>query len=435
MVLFARACLLIVATFVLALAVNQLFELTFGQRIAKTHLFYSPVTEKFIWRDTLLEPAKEGLEDLHHAQFVQMDEDGTRYTRRQFEELLPFIHYRDMEIWGLLPLTIKGRTYDKATIREARRVMEFSPRDIPGRDPTLDIAETILPLIDSRPEGARLVFPEDRFRLGRDELTFLNADYNRRDEEQTRLVTDALGQAGFVFPARLAASKPTILKPLDEGAFLVDAGGTIFQLKREAGLPVARSTELTPASGVRAIRVSESSRGEYYGFVLTGDGTLNLLTYDDTLTPLPLTDYDPETMEVKLLVNPLFRTAVYADQKTIRAVVMDHDLEPFDRYEHTMPGAGKTLAAKVFALLAPFRLTLVNPDTGYLAPGLEFAGWRSLVALFLALGGYGLVALMREDAAGRTTRTRLPVLLDGLLVLATGAYGLVAVLLIPHEAD
>ena len=108
----ARYSLLLSAILVMAGYFPQLLDLAFGQGVLKTQLFYSPVIQKFVWRDRLLSPEENGVEDAHHALFVQMDQDGSRYDRREFEKLLPFIYYKNMELWGLLPLIIKGRSFD-----------------------------------------------------------------------------------------------------------------------------------------------------------------------------------------------------------------------------------------------------------------------------------------------------------------------------------
>lgn len=424
MMLLARYALIIPSIIVMAFYVPMLFEVAFGERVQKTHIFYSPVIQKFIWVDKLIYPEEEGLEDAHHAQFVQMDQDGKRYTRQEFEKLLPFIYYRNMEIWGLLPIQLQGRTFDKKTIRANRQVLEFKPRQISDRA----LKDEVYPLIESVPGSARLVFPEDRFRLGK-EMEFINADYNRRDEKVTRVFNDALKKAGFQFPGRLSAGKPTILKPFDEGVFLVDASGAVFHVKRVNGEPRIVKTPIDPALGVRSIKVNENRRREFYGMVLTADKRLHLISYDNyRLITLPLESYDPDTMDFKLIINPLYRTAIYSDSETIRAVVMDSQYRPMDKYEHTMPGASLTVAQSIFNSLTPFRINLEDPSQGYLAVQIDWHGWRSWISIVIGLAGFLFLAYRRR-ARG------LALVLDGILVAITGLYGLIAVFILPPQND
>ncbi len=423
MILLARYALILPAVFVLAVYVPALLDTGFGQRIQKTHLFYSPVIKKFVWRDKLLDPPRQGLEEVHHAQFVQEDQDGNRYTRQEFEKLLPFIYFKNMELWGLLPLELEGRSFDKAAIRADRQVLELKPAQIAGRSPE----DEIYPLIESRPGTARLVFPEDRFRLGR-EMEFVNADFNRSDRELSRAFTKALKEAGFVFPARLAAGKSTILKPFEGGFFLVDRNGAVFHLMRVEGRPWVKKTPLDPELDIRSIKVSENRRKEFHGLVLTGDDRLFLLSHDDyALIPLPLEGYDPDTMDFKLIINPLYRTATYSDDKTIRAVVMNREYRPLERHEHTMPGAEPTSYQRIFSYLAPFRIDLEDPASGYLTLDIKWQGVQSLLAAALALGLFLLIGIKR--------RYKGPgLLMDGALIALTGLYGLAVVLILPPEA-
>ena len=74
---------------------------------------------------------------------------------------LPFIFYKNMEIWGLLPLELAGRKFDKKSIKAGRRVMELKSREITGNSPQTPV----WPLLESNPGQARLVFPDDRFHM------------------------------------------------------------------------------------------------------------------------------------------------------------------------------------------------------------------------------------------------------------------------------
>lgn len=422
MVLLARYAIILPAIFVLAVYLPMLFDLGFGERVKKTHMFYSPVIKKFVWRDKLLNPAKEGLEEVHHAQFVQKDQDGKRYTRQEFEKLLPFIYYKNMELWDLLPLELEGRTFDKKAIRASRQVIELKPKQVAGRSPDDDI----YPLIESQPGSARLVFPEDRFRLHH-EMEFINADFNQRDDELSKKYTQALLHAGFVFPARLAAGRNTILKPFEGGFFLVDDGGAVFHLKRVKDQPKVVKTPIDPALGIRSIKVAENRRREFHGLALAKDGRLFLISYDDyALIPLPLKGYDPEYMDFKLIINPLFRTATYSDDKTIRAVVMDTAYQPLDRYQHTMPGAGLTDAQRIFSYMVPFRINLEDPNSGYLTLDIKCHGWRSLIAVALAMLVFLIINFKRR-------RKGVSLVADGVLVLLSGLYGLTMVLILPAD--
>lgn len=423
MVRLSRYSLIAAAVVLLAVYVPKVVTMAFGEREPKTHLFYSPVSEKFVWREKLRHPEGNGKEALHHAQFVRMDQDGKRFTREEFEQLLPFIYYKNMDIWGLLPLHLKGQVFGKQTIRRERQVMELTPRQVPGNAP----GEMIWPLLESVPGRARLVFPEDRFRINA-RMEFINADDNRVDEALSRRFTTALSEAGFTFPAKLVAGRPTILKPFDAGVFLVDAEGAVFHLRRVEGVPHVVRTPIAPELGVRAIKVSENARREYLGLVLTRDDRLWLLGYDDySMIPLPLEGYEPERMDFKLLVNPLYRTAVYSDETTIQAVVMDREHQVVARYQHTMSRAEPTLANTLLQSATPFGIAFDTLEDGFLRFSPDWHWQAGLSGTGVALALFMLSLLVRR-------RPFCSAIWDAVVILGTGFYGLVAVLLIPDES-
>jgi hypothetical protein len=420
--MLARYALVILVVLVLAVFVPVLSDMMFGQRPMKTQLFYSPVSEDFVWRDKLPKGMDANPQKKHHIQFLITDKEGNMYKRQEFEKLLPFIYYKNMELWGLLPIELKGESFDKKTIKANRQVVELKPENLP----TNTIGDDIYPLIDSVPNGVRLVLPDDRFRIG-DRIEFVNADTNSVDEVLTKRYTDALKQAGFVFPAEFVGGKSSVLKPFDEGVFLKDISGAIFHLKRMQGEPSVVRTGIKVNGGVRYIKISESKRREFYGILLSNDGNLYMLGYDDyNLIPLQLKGYDPDTMDFKMIINPLYRTATYSDNNIIRAVVMDKNYKKVDEFEHVMPGTQPTKMQKIVSRVLPYRVELKGDNSGYYMLRLTGLSKFSLISSLVCIMVYMAIAVRRKES-------KRFILLDAGFILFTGVYGLVAVLLIPYE--
>ena len=275
---------------------------------------------------------------------------------------LPFIYYKNMELWGKLPLIIDGHVFDKQTIKKNRQVFELKPRMIADRTPRIQV----FPLFESKPGVTRLRFPEDAFRMT-DRMEFINVDTNTVDEKMTGQFTQALQQAKFLFPAKLVAGKVSILKPFDEGFFIVDAGGDLFQIKRAKGQPVIVKITIPAGINIRSIKISENKKKEIYGILLSQKGDLYLITYDKyRLIKMPLIDYDPDTMDFKLLINPLYRTAVYSSNHTIYSVAMDNLYRPVAQYHRVMFTGKKTMADRVFEVIFPFYIKTTDKTSGYL---------------------------------------------------------------------
>ena len=408
----ARWSLLILTILLLTIWLPLAKDLLFAYRFGKTQLFYSPVIERFVYTELL----GEG------HQFIYRDQDGRDYSREEFEALIPFIHYKNMELWGRLPLTLGGQTFDKAAIVAERQVMELKPDELPGHAPRIPL----FPLLESNPERAGLSFPEDILRPAA-RLEFIDSDSNRLDPATTDVFTQALSAAGFRFPVRAAFGRVSILKPFDAGYFLLDDAGALFHLRRRDGAPVVAAVPLPEGLKVRYVKVTENKRRELLGFLLTEDDRLYLMRERDYgLIPLELPGYRPDRMALKLLLDPLQRTAVYSDRETIQAVVMDRDYRPLDHYRRRMAMAHPRPVDRLWEMLIPFSLELRDPDQRYLALAPRFHGLAAVIGIALSL----LLALEVLRLRGiQPAQARM----DLLLIVLTGLYGLLALILIPPE--
>ena len=260
-------------------------------------------------------------------------------------------------------------------------------------------------------------------------MEFVNVDINRVDEGLTATYTKALETAGFRSPARLAAGKPTILKPFDEGYFMVDAGGDVFHVKRFDGKPRIVKTPIPDDLGIRHIKVSESKRRLYYGFLLTDDGRLFLISYDDyRLVALPTEGYDADRMDYKLLLKPLYPTAVFGNDEAVHAVAMTPDFQPIDRYSRPVPGTRGMPHDRIFRALFPFAVTLDDPTGGYLSWKLNHHGWQGMIGTAVSL----LILLLLI----RRRRTRFAIAWPDILFVALGGvFGLVAAFMVPVRRE
>ena len=410
---------------IMALYLPMLYEKLFVEEVKKTHLFYSPVSHRFVYTEKIVghipQESLATAED-HHADKAYRDQDGKWFTRVAYEKQLPFIYYKNMELWGLLPLKLDGVELNKKTIKENRQVMELKPGNIADNRPQIPL----WPLLESNPKQARLIFPEDRFRITDQAIQFINVDTNTVEKELTELFSKALKAKDFVFPARSVNGKFTILKPFDEGAFIVDAKYQVFHLKRRDGKPLVVKTTIDPALKTRYLKISENQRREYYGLLLAGDGTLHLLTYDNyRLIELPLDNYDPERMDFKLIINPLYQTAIYSDETTIWAVAMNLDSQAIAHYEHRMSRAKITTAQRIYKALFPFSLHLKERSGGYLKLSLQSGGLKALIGIIGSIACFTVWCLIR--------RHRLPGIATIVLITLTGIYGLIAVNIVGLE--
>ncbi|MCG8567840.1 MAG: DUF4857 domain-containing protein [Desulfobacterales bacterium] len=416
----ARICFSILIIFISALFLPRIYDALFIEGVEKTHLFYSPVTQDFIYKEKTVIPRPDAVVEDHHAELTYATADGRFVDRLEFERYLPFIFYKNMEIRGMLPLELIGphgqiHSYSKAEIKKARRVLELKSKDITGNSPE----SRVWPLIESNPGQARLVFPDDRFRMTKRAMEFVNADANAVDEALTSRYTQTLIQAGFQFPARSVHGRFTVLKPFEQGIFLVDQTHAVFHLKRVDGNPVVVKTPIDASLNTRHIKSSEDKRRQYYGLLLDGMGRVHLLSRDSYgLIPLDLPGYLPDTMDLKLIFNPLYCTAVYSNGEIIHAVAFDSAFKPLAKYDHAMSRATMTRARKIRDILFPFSLNLGTGSSGYLSLGLHWTPGLAVQGMAAWLGIYLLITLV--------LRNKKPGLIPSALAALLGPFGLLA---------
>jgi len=408
----SRYALIILAIVVMSLYLPNLYNKIFDKKTGKTQLFFSPVIKKFMFREMVGEGHR----------FVTQDENGKTYDRQSFETLIPFVYYKNMELWGKLPLTIDGHVFDKQTIKKNRQVFEFKPRMIADRTPRIQV----FPLFESKPGVTRLRFPKDAFRMT-DRMEFINVDTNIVDEKMTGQFTQALKQAKFLFPAKLVAGKVSILKPFDEGFFIVDAGGDLFQIKRAKGQPVIVKITIPAGINIRSIKIPENKKKEIYGILLSQKGNLYLISYNKyRLIKMPLINYDPDTMDFKLLINPLYRTAVYSSNQTIYSVAMDNLYRPIAQYHRVMFTGKKTMADRVFEVIFPFYIKTMDKTSGYLQFNTVGSGRLFFIGNAFSLPFAVLIMRTRKFEFKKNW-------FDLTVVIFTGLYGLIATIIINPE--
>ena len=401
-----RYALLLLAILVMSHFLPQGYDKIFGQAKGQPLLFFSPISKSFIYR-----------ESLGGHQFNYLDDQGKRYDRAGFEAQLPFLYYKNLERQGLLPITIAGLRYDQKTIKQQRQGFEIKNRHLNGHSPQIPL----YPLFNNDPQVTMMPFPEDVFRFSKQGMEFINADANKVDQELTSTFTAALSRAGFVFPATVIGGKTTNLKPFDEGFFIRDTAGHVFHVKRQLDKPLVVKTPIPAELAIRDIIVSENRRKEFYGLLISEQGGLYLLTYDNyRLIQLPVNGFNPEHSDLKILINPLYRTVIVSQPKQVTATAMDRHYQKLGHFTvQRRPGLSPALQ-KSADLLFPFRLQLSRSERGQAEPALQAGSSLSLIGLALAL----LASLLIYQRQGRLRQQAVG---DLLLVACTGLYGLIAI--------
>ena len=411
MLRLSRLVLLLLVTLVLAAFVPGLYRKGFERRRDRLFILYSAPAGRFFYRKTD-----------RFNRVTYHDEAGNTYERTAYEKQLPFFYYRDLAKWGELPEVVCDLPVTVEEIRYETQVLRINPDDL--HTPQIQL----WPLFESESPFARLEYPDRMFRIT-ERMEFLDAAANEVLEEPSRAFTDALRGKGFLFPARLIAGNPTDRKPFDEGYFVVDAAGRLFHLKMVKGRPWVEDTGIAPPSGIRFIQVREHPRREFYGWMLTGDGKVHLITYRNyALKTLPIDGYDPDRMRLQMLTDPLHRTLTYydPDEDVIHARVTDLTYRKVHGADFTVGSGGGGLADTAAEVLFPFRIETSSRKTDYVLLDLRPGGLPALGGVALSLAALWWIRRRRRTPPSSG-------IADWIVTALAGPFGLAAVLAVGPE--
>ena len=193
------------------------------------------------------------------------------------DEAQPMFYASILASRGALPDSIEGR---KITLEE----IEYNSV-IASSDPK-DVNRTLSPvylLMESVPVRLELQDPEDAMVSRKDRIDIYKMATNEIRADKTAALNAALNAAGFTFPARLFAGKPSHRKAYDEGYLVTDAEGKLFQLKQVNDSVTVRHFPAADALGINFLMITEFDNHATLGYLTGADGCLQMLLPDGSV--------------------------------------------------------------------------------------------------------------------------------------------------------
>ncbi len=402
----SRYLLIILTIFVAAVYLPQLYWVSFEPRIVPPMVFYSPVLEKFM------------IGHLGHGEYYFTDEDGNKYTRQQADKLLPLLNYRLLAARGQMPDSLLGQPITLEEIRHNNISMRITTKDInPPQIP-------VFPLFESKPPRLRLGLPDEYFRIN-EVMQFINAHTNRVVDSLTQVFSDALIREGFHFPARGIYGNPTTRKPYDAGYFIVDQDWQLFHLKKVHGKPYCKNISLPKDLKIVWISVKEKEIREFCGIAISEDNRLFLVMLDpERLQPLPVKEFNRKTDQIIFMGNIFFRWITIRSYGHSTTYLTDRQYNLLKTHTETWPTKEEMLVGKANTFIFPFELTLQSGRTYYINFDFTSYRWQALILNVVLM----LVVLFfwRKELKIKYKW------LDALIVLITGVFGFIGVLIFEH---
>ncbi len=404
-----RYLMLITAVLVLSVYLPKIYWKLFDENVRVPLILYSPITEKFLLFDSFGE-----------NKFT--DENGTAYSRSEFEALEPIFYYRQLINDQKMPDSVRGHKIDISEIKLNNFRIRITPDNI--KIPTIPL----LPMFESQSGRTNLAMPEDNFRITDSRMEFIDCYSNTIDEEKSDFFTEALKKAGFVFPAKAIYGNPTTRKPFDEGYFIVDNADQVFHVKMVKGMPFCKNINVPKGFKVKSMNIAESLLREFYGLIIDENDQLYLISYDNyKLVNIYNKGYNSKTTTMVFRGDLFFRSLQLVNSDSVVVFMYDKNYKVIDRYSQPLKNV-KIAPVGVFAnIIFPFVVNTSDDSTYYVDLFFSFGSLLALIINIIFL----IIAIIIYKIKGYSLIKNIP---DFVLVGLTGIFGLLALLIfIPFD--
>ena len=403
----SRIFYLLLIVFVASIYIPKYYWMKFGKNIRNPLVYFSPVKKDFLIRN------------ISNNDLLYLDKKGKSYSREEFETLMPLLNYRQLVLEKKLPDSLNGEPLIMEKIRLNNIMVKIKPDEIDFKGIQL------APMFESRSGRVRLEMPNDYFRIT-ESLEFIDCESNSIDKEKSLRFTTALSAKKFAFPAKIVAGNPTTKKAFDEGYFALDSKNNLFHIKMVKGKPFCVNTNIPDTMNIVFMKFMEMPLKEFYGLFITKPGDVYLVSYDHyKLVKLPLRGYDYEKDVFALMGNQFYRTISLIGPKSISTFVTDRNYKIVDIYEAAWKDNFDLSAGIVASYIFPFTLKLNDADSSLSNFYFKLSGLQSLIGAVVLAAIAFFILRKRKISLGKGW-------FDIVLVLITGVFGFIAVLLVKN---
>jgi hypothetical protein len=287
------------------------YQEDFAKELQHYYIFYSPLLNDFVFQ--------------HNAGGHQFEYGTTQrnFDRLTYEESLPFVYWKNLDIQGRLPVTVNNQSYDKNSIRTARLSLQYHPDWLQNAEVPL------YPLFNSQSDKGVISFPETILAVDDDQLTVYDCETVAVDQPLTQELNLALQNAEVQFPLNGLWGKTTNMKPFDWGYFIRDSQQRLFNLRRTDNIISVTAVKLPHnLAPLVHLQVSENRQQNFYGYAITADNHVYLIGFPDYhFIELTLKNFDYQTMRFHLIADPLHYLVRYDNGQDYHAVLFNRNYQ------------------------------------------------------------------------------------------------------------
>lgn len=367
MIKYSKAFLFITVVLLLMWGLPWAWHFLFAKPGSYPFTIYSCVAHQFVAMDR------------SSGSVAYLGEDGTIYTEKQFDSILPTLYNRQLVSDGRFPAQINGVEIDNRTLQIEKFMFRHKPSDINVKRPGL------YPLFEGMSGRVDLQMPRDVFRMS-NRMEFVDMEENQVNEERSQRFTQALLDKGFHFPAGVIAGDQNVRKEYDEGYLMTDRDGQMFHVKRLKDRPFVRNTEISGVK-VKYIFPTTFRNRRFYGFVSDEDQNfyvLNAKTYE--LKPLPIPALNPEKETITIFGDPFYWTVQVLGEDGLKIYAIDAN--DYSLVATKVIPAEESQAAKIGKYIFPAELSFTVSTDQYVWPRFTDFSWWGTILWALLIAGY-----------------------------------------------
>ena len=367
MIKYSKAFLFITVILLLMWGLPWAWHFLFAKPGSYPFTIYSCVAHQFV------------AVDRSSGSVAYLGEDGTIYTEKQFDSILPTLYNRQLVSDGRFPAQINGVEIDNRTLQIEKFMFRHKPSDINVKRPGL------YPLFEGMSGRVDLQMPGDVFRMS-NRMEFVDMEENQVNEERSQRFTQALLDKGFHFPAGVIAGDQNVRKEYDEGYLMTDREGQMFHVKRLKDRPFVRNTEISGVK-VKYIFPTTFRNRRFYGFISDEDQNfyvLNAKTYE--LKPLPIPALNPEKETITIFGDPFYWTVQVLGEDGLKIYAIDAN--DYSLVATKVIPAEESQAAKIGKYICPAELSFTVSTDQYVWPRFTDFSWWGTILWALLITGY-----------------------------------------------
>ena len=394
-----QAILIVLTTALLYWILPWAIKLMTNEALDYPFTYYSSINNQFI------QTVFDGKE------MKRVDLEGREYNQDEYDSIVPMFNYRQLMQDGRLPDTIKGVAINPKQIQLNQFFFRCTPRNYNS------CSVNLYPMYESMSGRVSLESPDDLFSIDH-RIRFYEAETNKLKQDKNRLFQTAMEKRGFQFPVQWIAGNPSARKPYDEGWFMLDADGQLFQVKMVNGKPFVKNTKAGEKIDIVWMKTIETANHRLYGFVF--DRQQNVYFLSDVnyeLVKLPIDSFDLKKDRMLIMANLFYWNVTVTRPHQRDLYILDNnDLNRVDEHtEFHEPNQWEKIQPWIF----PCYIELKSYHSTYIFP--RFIGWSAKALLTNGLAAILMIGLLWWRKKQRFSLIQLA------YIMLTGVIGAIAV--------